>query len=54
MAFLASESGLPIRRAEKIIPKLGVFHCSGAYCDFGEARKRPECGRFATDQREIL
>jgi hypothetical protein len=48
------KSGLPIRRAEKITPRLGFLCCSGAYCDFREARKGPECGRFATYQRKNL
>jgi hypothetical protein len=53
-SFLVLKSGLPIRRVEKITPRMGFLCCSGAYCDFRKAGKGPEHGRFATNQRIIL
>src|SRR5712675_1481566 len=50
-SFLVLKSGLPIRRVEKITPRMGFLCCSGAYCDFRKAGKGPECARFAGNQR---
>jgi hypothetical protein len=53
-SFFSGESGLPIRRAEKSLPKFWLLCCSDAYRDFRGARKGPECGRFRYRSEKIL